>query len=80
MGRTVPAYRLASEREKRRWKVFRERLYKNESKPFHEMMSYPHLYNVAGVGACKPLLLHPILMPIIEHHKQLNNIQSDNHI
>jgi hypothetical protein len=26
MGRTVPSYRLASEREKRKWKVFREKL------------------------------------------------------
>ena len=28
---------------------------------FDEMMSYSRLYNTAGVGACKPVLLHPIL-------------------
>jgi hypothetical protein len=72
MGRTVPSYRLASERERRKWKVFREELDKSERKVFDEMVSYSRLYNVAGVGACKPVLLHPILMSIIfEHYKQL---------
>jgi hypothetical protein len=39
MGRTVPAYRLASERERRRWKVFRGQLDRSERKMFVEMMS-----------------------------------------
>ena len=40
------------------------------------MMSYSRLYNAAGVIACKPVLLHPILMSIIfEHYKQLDTIQ-----
>ena len=72
MGRTVPSYRLASEREKRKWKIFREKLDKSERRTFDEMMSISRLYNVAGVGACKPVLLHPILMSIIfEHYKQI---------
>jgi hypothetical protein len=72
MGRTVPSYRHASERERRKWKIFREELDKSERKVFDEMVSYSRLYNVAGVGACKPVLLHPILMSIIfEHYKQL---------
>jgi hypothetical protein len=72
MGRTVPSYRLASERERRKWKIFREQLDKSERKVFDEMMSYSRLYNVAGVGACKPVLVQPILMSIIfEHYKQL---------
>ena len=36
MGRTVPSYRLASEREKRKWRVFREQLDKSERKIFDE--------------------------------------------
>jgi hypothetical protein len=69
MGRTVPAYRLASERE-RRWKAFREQLDKSEKKLFDEMMSYPRLHNVAGIGAFKPVLIQPMLMSIIfEHYK-----------
>ena len=30
MGRTIPPYRLASEREKRKWKIFRQELDKSE--------------------------------------------------
>jgi hypothetical protein len=79
MGRTVPAYRLASERERRKWKIFRQELDKSERKMFDEMMSYSRLYNTAGVGACKPVLLQPILMSIIfEHYKQLKKIENDN--
>jgi len=41
-----------------------------------EMMSYPRLYNVAGVTACKPVLIQPILMSIIfQHYKQLDTTQ-----
>ncbi len=40
MGRTIPSYSLASEREKRKWKIFREELDKSERKTFDEIMSY----------------------------------------
>jgi len=43
MSRTVPAYRLVSERERRKWKFFREQLDKSERKLFDEMMTYPRL-------------------------------------
>ncbi|HMG38937.1 MAG TPA: hypothetical protein VK566_07120 [Nitrososphaeraceae archaeon] len=77
MGRTIPSYRLASEREKRKWKIFRQELDKSEKKLFDEMMSYPRLYNAAGVTACKPVLLHPILMSIVfKHYKQLKKIET----
>jgi hypothetical protein len=67
---------MASEREKRKWKLFREQLDKSERKTFDEMMSISRLYNVAGVGACKPILIQPILMSIIfEHYKQLNQLR-----
>jgi len=72
MGRTIPSYRLASERERRKWKIFRQELDKSERKMFEEMMSYSRLYNAAGVTICMPVLLHPIIMSIIiEHYKQL---------
>ena len=78
MGRTVPAYRLAAERERRKWNVFRERLDKDERKLFDEMMLYPRLYNVAGIGTCKPVLIQPMLMSIIfEHYKQISEMQSE---
>jgi hypothetical protein len=57
-------------------KYFRDQLDKSERKKFDEMMSISRLYNVAGVGSCKPVLLHPILMSIIfEHYKQLNQLE-----
>ena len=76
MGQTIPSYRLASEREGRKWKIFREQLDKSERRTFDEMMSYSRLYNVAGVGACKPVLLQSILMSIIfGHYKKLKGIE-----
>ncbi|HJR83792.1 MAG TPA: hypothetical protein VJ772_00330 [Nitrososphaeraceae archaeon] len=47
-----------------------EQLDKSEKKLFDEMMSYPRLHNVAGIGAFKPVLIQPMLMSIIfEHYK-----------
>ena len=72
MGRTVPSYRIETEMERRNWKIFRQELDKSERKMFEEMMSYSRLYNAAGVIACKPVLIQPILISIIfEHYKQL---------
>lgn len=77
MGRTVPLYSLASDREKRKWKVFREQLDKSRRKFFGEMMHISRLYNVAGVGSCKPVLLYPIRMSIIfEHYRQLEFLRT----
>jgi hypothetical protein len=75
LGRTIPSYRLAAEWEKRKWRIFRQELDKSERKMFDEILSYSRLYNVAGVGACKPVLIQPILMSIIfEHYKQLRKL------
>ena len=72
MGRTIPSYRIASEIEIRKWRSFRKALDKKDRKVFDEMLSIPRFYNVAGTMACKPVLIHPILMSIIfEHYKQL---------
>ena len=70
MGRTIPSYRIATEIERSKWKPFRQALSK---KMFDEMMTYPRLYNSAGSNACRPLLIHPILISILfEHYKQLD--------
>jgi hypothetical protein len=65
VGRTVPSYRIATEIERNRWKIFRLRLPKKERKRFDEMFDYSRLYNSAGSNACRPLLIHPILMSIV---------------
>jgi hypothetical protein len=77
MGRTVPSYRIATEMETSKWKPFRQALSKKDKKIFDEMMSYPRLYNSAGSNACRPQLIHPILMSIIfEHYKQLKKLEA----
>ena len=76
MGRTVPSYRIAAEMERSKWKIFRQSLDKKDRKIFDQMFSYSKLYNSAGSNACRPDLIHPILMSIIfEHYKQLAKLE-----
>jgi len=43
---------------------------------FDEMLDYSRLYNSAGSSACRPQLIHPIIMSIIfEHYKQLEKLR-----
>ena len=76
MGQTVPSYRIASEIERDKWKIFRQGLDKKDKKLFDQMFSYSQLYNSAGSNASRPQLIHPILMSILlEHYRQLDSIQ-----
>ena len=76
MGRTVPSYRIAAEMERSKWKIFRQRLNKKDKKIFDQMLDCSRLYNSAGSNACRPQLIHPILMSIVlEHYRQLDSIQ-----
>jgi hypothetical protein len=78
MGRTIPSYRIASEMERWKWRSFRKALDKQDRKKFDEMFSYSRLYNAAGSMACRPVLIHVILMSIIfEHYKQLRKIVNE---
>jgi len=78
MGRTIPSYRIASENEIRKWKPFRCLLSKKNRKIFDEMLSIPRFYTVAGPMACRPVLVHVILMSIIfEHYKQLTKLATE---
>ena len=75
MGRTIPSYRIASEIEIWKWRPFRKLLDKQDRKIFNEMLSIPRLCNAAVTMACRPVLIHVILMSIIfEHYKQLRKI------
>ncbi|HXV88048.1 MAG TPA: hypothetical protein VD710_03025 [Nitrososphaeraceae archaeon] len=77
MGRTVPSYRIASEMERNKWKIFRQGLDKKDRKEFDQMFSYSKLYNSAGSNACRPILIHLILMSIVfERYKQLKKLQA----
>jgi hypothetical protein len=75
MGRTIPSYRIASQIKKWKWRPFRKALDKRDRKVFDEMLSIPRFYNSAGTMACRPVLIHTIIMSIIfEHYKQLRKI------
>ena len=75
MGRTIPSFRIASEMERWKWRPFRKLLDKEDRKIFDEMFSYSRLYNAAGTMACRPFLIHTILISILfEHYKQLRKI------
>ena len=75
MGRTIPSFRIASEIEILKWRPFRKLLDKQDRKVFDEMLSISRLYNVAGTMACRPVLVHVILVSIIfEHYKQLTKL------
>jgi hypothetical protein len=77
MGRTIPSFRIASEMERWKWRMFRKFLDKQDRKVFNELLSIPRLYNAAGTMACRPVLIHVILMSIIfEHYKQLTKLLS----
>ena len=77
MGRTIPSYRIATEMERSKWKIFKQQLNKKDKKMFDEMFDYSRLYNSAGSNASRPQLIHPILMSILlEHYKQLNKISN----
>ena len=78
MGRTIPSYRIASEMEIRKWRPFRKLLDKQDRKKFDDMLSIPRFYNVTGTMACRPVLIHTILMSIIfERYKQLRKDDSN---
>ncbi|HEU5446212.1 MAG TPA: hypothetical protein VFU67_03650 [Nitrososphaeraceae archaeon] len=40
MGRTIPSYRIATEIERSKWKIFRQSLDNKDRKEFDKMFSY----------------------------------------
>jgi hypothetical protein len=75
VGRTVPSFRIASEIERTKWKQFRSYLDKKDRKIFDQMYDCVKLHNAACSNACKPVVIHAVLMSIIfEHYKQLTRL------
>jgi len=75
MDRTIPSYRIASDIEIAKWRLFRKMLHKKDRKEFDEMQSIARLYSVAVTMSCRPVLIHVVLMSIIfEHYKQLTKL------
>ena len=75
MGRIVPSFRIAAEIEQTKWQHFKSLLNKNDRMMIEEMYDCVRLYNAACSNACRPVVIHAILMSIIfEHYKQLTGL------
>jgi hypothetical protein len=75
VGRTVPSFRIAAEIERTKWKQFRSYLDKKHRKTFDEMYDCVKLHNNSCSNACRPVVIHSVLMSIIfEHYKQLTKL------
>ncbi len=75
MGRTVPSFRIAAEMERTKWKQFRSLLDKKDKKMFDEMYDCVKLHNNSCSNACRPVVVHAVLMSIIfEHYRQLTKL------
>ena len=77
IGRTVLRIELQPKRKEANGK-YSSRDWKKDRKIFDKMFSYSRLYNSAASNACRPILIHPLLMCIVfEHYKQLDRIQNE---
>jgi hypothetical protein len=66
---------MAAEIERTKWKRFRSLLDKKDRKMFDQMYDYFKLNSAACSNACRPVVIHPVLMSIIfEHYKQLTKL------
>ena len=75
MGRTAHSFRIAAEIERTKWKQFRSYLDKKDRKIFDQMYDYVKLNNAACSNACRPVVIHAVIMSIIfEHYKQVTKL------
>ncbi len=70
MGRTVPSYRQALEREIERWKGFRKALRGKDAEAFDRMMNACRMFASAGSMATRPILLEAMFMSILLHQEK----------
>ena len=78
VGRTVLSFRIAAEIERTKWKQFRSLLEKKDRKIFDEMYDCVKMHNTARMMACRPVVIHAVLMSIIfEHYRQLTKLMEE---
>ena len=66
---------MAAEVERSKWKQFRTLLDKKDKKMFDQMYDYFKSNSAACSNACRPVVIHAVLMSIIfEHYKQLTKL------
>lgn len=70
MGKTVPSYRQALEREIERWKGFRKGLRRKDAEAFDRMMNACRILASAGSMATRPILLEAMFMSLLLHQEK----------
>ena len=78
MGKTVPSYRIALDKELQRWSGFARALRKEDRTAFEEMMDVCRNYASAGSNATRPVMFESMVMSILLHQqKTLSELEKD---
>jgi hypothetical protein len=78
LGKTVPSYRIALEREIKKWEGFSRALRGRDREAFQQMMNACRIYASAAGNATRPVLVEPMFMSILlAHQKMLMEIKKD---
>jgi len=76
LGKTVPSYRMALDKEVQRWSGFARALRKEDRTAFEQMMDACRNYASAGSNATRPVMFESMVMSILLHQqKTLNELE-----
>ncbi len=76
MGRTVPTFRKALEKEIGKWRVFRKALRKDERNTFDKLLEDSKKYISAGSQAKRPDPFRTMIMSILlEQEKEIQSLK-----
>ena len=78
MGKTVPSYRMALDKELQRWSGFARALRKEDRTVFEQMMDACRNYASAGSNATRPVMFESMVMSILlRQQKILSELEKD---
>ena len=78
MGKTVPPYRIALDKEIRKWRGFARALRKEEKTAFSQMIDQCRNLASAGGNATRPIVFESVVMSILlSQQKTLNRIEKE---
>lgn len=78
MGKTVPTFRKALEKEIESWKEFRKALRKEEREAFDKLIESSKRHTSAGGQANKPDPFQAMFMSILlDHRKEISKLREE---
>jgi len=78
VGKTVPSYRMALDKELQRWSGFARALRKEDRTVFEQMMDACRNYASAGSNATRPVMFESMVMSILlRQQKILSELEKD---